>query len=486
MGERLNSDFFSLVPGFLNGVKALHYDLVGVCFVLALTGLLVHTIHAMIRRDLAVMFPTLVRLIVVALLVGSLGLWGDMLSNVVTGLITDMGVTGTPATVFQDYQAAIALKMGTAAAAQNLQQVPAGTKPGQAVPSPLPDPNAKATGLTLTDFGYEAPGSPNFDQNSHDGVGAFPFSSAKGSLIPNYSAALSPDVAQQYNIQPGQSFSVTTTGGQSYNLVYADKTADYLTGRVDIYSPSGDLGGDNFSQSVTSLNGGPVVQGQQGLANWMPNPGGSIGDQILWAITLGLSWIASGIMWFMNILQGLLYQIEVAVSPVFIAFLMIPALTYLARRFFLTLVAITLWPFGWAVANLVTLFLVNLAVNPANNAGLGALNGASVVTGPLAGLAYLLVIAIWVMGSTLGAPLLIGAMLATGGGTAVSALFGATLGAAAISAARTGSHMIGGPVGAAALVGSIGGNGSAPISAMSASRMNGATPSYAKRPVEGA
>jgi len=59
-----------------------------------------------------------------------------------------------------------------------------------------------------------------------------------------------------------------------------------LGDRIDIYDPNNALGGgNNFEESISSLNGGPVVQGQTGIGSFLPNPGGSIQDQILWAIT---------------------------------------------------------------------------------------------------------------------------------------------------------------------------------------------------------
>ena len=111
--------------------------------------------------------------------------------------------------------------------------------------------------------------------------------------------------------------------------------------------------------------------GQSGITSMLPNPGGSIGDQVLWAITLGLSWAASAIMWLMQIAQQILYEIEIAISPVFVACLMVPALAHLAKRFFMILVGICLWPLAWAVCDLATKVLIDLAVNPSSNAGPG-------------------------------------------------------------------------------------------------------------------
>ena len=476
----MNSDnFFSAVPGFVSGVHSLQAALVGAAFVITLAGLLVHTVQAMLGRNLAGMFGSLIRLALIPIIIVGLESWGDLLVTAVNGLVATAGGNGRAADVFQAYQAAIALKLGTAAAAANVNQTNAAPVQSTGSDVVVNTPQA-ANGLTLTDYGY--PGDTSGDSNSRVGIGAFPWDSSPGSLISNYSAALSPDVAAKYNVQPGQQFTITTTSGQTYNLVYADKTSPDLTGRVDVYSSDGALGGNSFSQSVASFNGGPVVAGQTGMAALAPNPGGSIGDQILWAITLGLSWVAEGLQWIMTIAQQMLYLIEIAISPIFIACLMVPALTFLARKFFLTLVGICLWPLAWAVCNLVTVFLINLAVNTTGNGTISMGNGAAAIAGPLAGLAYLLILAVWVIGSTLAAPIFIGIMLGSGGG-ATAAVFGATLGATALGAGRMASGAVGGPVGVAAAVGTMASNGGSALSAMSASRMNGATQTFSRRPI---
>ena len=487
------SSFLDLVPSFVSGAQALHGELVGVCFVLCVAGLIIHSVNALVGKNLAMMFPVLVRLMVVSLLIGSLEAWSNLLVIGVTGLTDDLGASGG-FNIFQDYQAAIARKLGTAAAATNFgQSVPTPTgRPGP-VASPLPDPGAAQTsGVRLTHYAYSGDSTP--DPNSAQGIGAFPFSSAPGSLIPGYSAALSQSVAQQYNIQPGQSFSVTTSSGQTYNLVYADVVpATYtdpdsgevtaLGDRIDIYDPNNELGGgNNFEQSVSSLNGGPVVQGQTGIGSLMPNPGGSIQDQILWAITLVLSWIASAIMWLMTMVQKVLYLIEVAISPIFLGFLMIPALTYLARRFFLILVAITLWPLAWGVCNLISKAILDLGMNTSNNAGLGIANGVAQGLGPLAGFGFLIVLAVWVIGSTLFAPFFVNYLLAAGGAGATAAVFGATLGAAASRGAASGWRSMGGAAGVAGLVNAVTGGEAQAISPRSASLMSPAQ-SYARRPI---
>jgi hypothetical protein len=164
--------------------------------------------------------------------------------------------------------------------------------------------------------------------------------------------------------------------------------------------------------------------------------------------------------------------------------LMVPALIHLARRFFMILVAICLWPLGWAVCNLVTKLLIDLTVNSSPAAS--AMTAPGMFTGPLLVLAYLLVVAVWVIGSTLAAPLFIGILFGIGGGSATAAVFGATLGTAAAQAGRMASGAVGGPVGMASAIagiGSHGSNGSAPVSVQSATRMSVPVINYATRPM---
>ena len=426
----------------------MHTELVGVTLVLAFTGLLFHAVAAQVTGNVRHLWPTLVRLAIVSILVGGLESWGDMLVSGVNGLITDVGAAGG-GNIFQDYQAAIALKMGTAAAAQNLAQPQSqSAQPGQAVPSALPGPGQMTLGK-ITHYAY--PGDSGGDSQSSAGQGAFAFDTAPGSLIAGYSAALTPAAAQQFGVSPGQQFSITASNGNVYTLQYADVVPTGGPGQqpvgsvvTDIYDPNNALGGgNNFSESISSSSAGAQIQGQTGMAAFMPNPGGSIGDQIMWAITLSLSWIASTLMWFMQIGEQLLYLIEVAISPVFIGMLMIPALQSHARRFFLLFVGLTLWPFAWAVCDLVTKFLINLAVNPTGNGALNVGNIGALISGPLTGLAYLIAVAVWVIGSTLAAPIFIGVLLGIGGGTATAALFGSTLGAATSSAFQTANKLAG-------------------------------------------
>jgi hypothetical protein len=105
-------------------------------------------------------------------------------------------------------------------------------------------------GITITDFGYAGDLTP--DPNSTAGIGNHD-NSMVGYVSGNTvaSAALSNDVAQQLGLTVGQSFTVTSANGMTYNLRYDDTSG--TPGTIDVYNPSASLGGNNFSQKAISV-----------------------------------------------------------------------------------------------------------------------------------------------------------------------------------------------------------------------------------------
>ena len=65
------------------------------------------------------------------------------------------------------------------------------------------------------------------------------------------SAAVSDNVAQQLDLHIGQVFNVTSASGDNYTLQYDDTAPE--NNRIDIYSKSGSLGGNSFSQHATTV-----------------------------------------------------------------------------------------------------------------------------------------------------------------------------------------------------------------------------------------
>jgi hypothetical protein len=475
------NDFLQLIPEFTAGVTYLHNILAPVVLVLMFAGLMIKVAQAQQQRCLSSLWPLFVRMGAVSILVGSLITWGNLLQSGVNDLISQLGLTQVSGNVYQAYRTAVAARFGSDNMASNatLQGVTSKNFSSQAPFNVTAEGDTsggitigQSTGIKLNHFAYEKPGDLNYDSNSPQGVGAFDFDSAPGSMVPLESAAVSADVAAKYNLQPGQLFTITTANGPM-TLQYADKTADWVTGSVDVYDPNNVLG-DNQLTGITSLNGGQAsATAGPSATDWLSNPVGTLQkfviDRLVWLLSLA----ALGIMWLMSCVQQILYLIEIAISPIFLGCLVVPPLISIGARFLSSLVAICLWPLGWAVCDLVTRLLINVAVNPTNDPGLATFGTGAMLLG------YWILLAIWVIGSSLAGPWIISRSLMAGS-SEITAVLGGTLGVAAASVPRMAYRAAMLSAGAGALGG---GNGSiAPISPASASLM---TPyqNFARRPI---
>jgi TP901 family phage tail tape measure protein len=104
----------------------------------------------------------------------------------------------------------------------------------------------------ITKYGYKGDISQDKnkpDTNSPAGIGAFPHSSKAGSLVENYSLAVSPDIESKFrkqdiNIKPGDEVELLLSDGRKVKVRWDDRVppsykGKALTGRFDIFSPSG-------------------------------------------------------------------------------------------------------------------------------------------------------------------------------------------------------------------------------------------------------
>jgi hypothetical protein len=269
-----------------------------------------------------------------------------------------------------------------------------------------------------------------------------------------------------------QSFNVQLDGGQQMTLVYADKTDPSLTGRVDIYDPENQYAPIDGA-AVTAFADNPVTQ-QAGSGFNVFDPIGSIRGALTEAAVKVLSFIALVCMVLMAIAQQIVFHVEVAISPIFIGFLCIPGLSNLATRFFTTLASVCLWPLGWIVSGLITKLMLDIAVNTAANSDLsGIANTLAVASGGLFVWGWWFAIALWVIGSSIFAPVIVSSMIITNGNSGISSVLKRTLGAAALMAAASAYR------GAAAGVAGTAGGGSISLAAGSRS----ARENFARRPI---
>ena len=450
----MNSNaILQLSPDFLAGVVKLHDLLEQFAWLFCGTGLLMLCAQAYRENCIRGLWPNFIRVTVAVALLSFLPTWADAFQDAVTDVVHECFGTSFPGGAFAAYEQAIATKFG-AASIGTASQIIGALSGGQ--------PQAPEGQLHLTHYGYEKPGDPNYDSRSANGIGAFPFDTAPGSLNAigaGRAVALSPDVAAAYNLQPNQSFNIQTADGQTMSFVYADKTDPSLTNVIDVFDPANTMG--NLSGvGVTSVAGGQVSAGQLSGFDFS-HPIESFFSMLQQWSVWALSIIALAIMMGMVVLQQFLYQIELAISPIFIGLMLVPALRGISTHFFTNLAGLLLWPFGWVISGLGTQFFIDLAV--------GASNQGEAVQSPglyaVGGLVFWVLLAIWTIGSAIAAPLTISKLL-TVSSSGMIVLMGATIGKSTSAAAA--------PV--------TGGTSAVVTGAVSSVIRSSFSPNYARRP----
>jgi hypothetical protein len=205
-----------------------------------------------------------------------------------------------------------------------------------------------------------------------------------------------------------------------------------------------------------SLVGGASAQAESEVGFWdiLWGERGGIGDAMVYAALFLISKLAQAIMFLFFIAQQTLVLFQIALAPAFTAMFLIRSLASTATGFFLRLVAVSLWPIGWAISSLMTHALIDVAAKD---------NGQ--VVDYFQGTGFVMILSLWILLSTIGAPLIIWKLL-SGAATAGESLFG-SVGAAlsqgtvyAVSGGMTAS-MMGASTAASATAATAGGLGGA-------------------------
>lgn len=202
-------------------------------------------------------------------------------------------------------------------------------------------------------------------------------------------------------------------------------------------------------QKFAELIAGPDSGNEGEIGFWdilWDSDRGGIGKAILYAVVLVLGKICFAITWLATLIQNVLILLGVAVAPVFLAMIGIESLRGIAGRYFLTLVAVLCWPLGWALADLITSGFLRLA---AGNHAYTASDGWMLPVGSQI-LFFIIVLSLWMLASTIGAPLAITKLLVHG-----SQIGSSLLQSAGMAASQGMSYAIG-----AGVTTSLGGGGS--------------------------
>ena len=173
-----------------------------------------------------------------------------------------------------------------------------------------------------------------------------------------------------------------------------------------------------------------------------------------------LGQFASLLMFWAYIFQKVILYTGYALSPLLIGFMAIPALRSIGSRYLMHMVGILLWPLGWAVAAIITQGILDFMTDPSFK----FIDPTSSLYSLQASLGVL-VLAFWLVFSTVAAPTIIQRVLSDGalaGGQLLAGAFGSfiqtvgtTAGAAAVASA-TGLPMVtAGAAGMAAVLSTI-------------------------------
>lgn len=159
-----------------------------------------------------------------------------------------------------------------------------------------------------------------------------------------------------------------------------------------------------------------------------------------------LGWLASTIEWWAYILQTAILFIGYALSPMFIGMLAFPSVQQIGRRYLLNLMGIMVWPLGWGVAGLITQGMLTFMTD---QSFLSSQNVAGEIGYSLQNLMGLAFLGIWIIFSTIAAPMIIQRAVSTG--TSVAAdLFGGAF-TAGYSAGKAGAMSLADSIGGQAI-----------------------------------
>jgi hypothetical protein len=129
----------------------------------------------------------------------------------------------------------------------------------------------------------------------------------------------------------------------------------------------------------------------------------SIMEALVSAVFMVLGWLASAIERWAYILQTAILFIGYSLSPIFFGMLMFPSLQQTGRNYLLNLVGIMIWPLGWGVAGLMTSGMIDFMTDQSFLSSSSAPNTLYSLQN-LMGLAFL---GIWIIFSTIAAPIAI-------------------------------------------------------------------------------
>jgi hypothetical protein len=226
-------------------------------------------------------------------------------------------------------------------------------------------------------------------------------------------------------------------------------------------------------QKALAINKGTSGTTSGSKSWWDVLDGQAIFEALISAMMWLLGFIASVIVFYAYLVQKFILYVGYALAPIFIGFLAVRTLHSIGVGFLLGYAGVLCWPIGWGAASLLTAGLINFMTDQ-SFLSLGGVGGSAGYG--LQNLLGLAALALWLISSTIAAPIIMQKAIATGAqvGQALTttAVVAGSAGAAAGVAAVT-TIAAGGGV-AAAGAGIAGGGAAVMLGAAEAS-MTGST-----------
>lgn len=194
-------------------------------------------------------------------------------------------------------------------------------------------------------------------------------------------------------------------------------------------------------------------------------------EAILSLVVIVLGFLASVIVFYAYLIQKFVLYLGYAVSPIFVGFLAVRTLQSIGTSYLLGLTGVMLWPLGWGAAAIMTQGLMDFMADQ-SFLSIGGVSGAAGYA--LQNLIGVAVLGVWLIFSTIAAPVILQKAIATGAqiGSALAA-GAATAGVAAATTGASTAATIGGGGGAMAAAGGTAGGAVAGGAALAGSSMSG-------------
>jgi hypothetical protein len=200
-------------------------------------------------------------------------------------------------------------------------------------------------------------------------------------------------------------------------------------------------------QKALAVNKGTSSSGTGSKSWWDLLDAQALFETAISAVMWLLGFLASVIVFYAYLVQKFILYVGYALAPIFIGFLAVRTLHSIGVGFLLGYAGVLCWPLGWGAASLLTSGLIGFMTDQSFLASGGLSGGAGYGLQNLMGLAAL---ALWLISSTIAAPIIIQKAIATG--TQVGQALFATTATAGIAGLTAG-------IGAATTFGAAGGIG---------------------------